>query len=248
MAASLARPAARSTTQSAARAVLRAIGRALPLLFNGRLLGRLGLWTLGAFFAWLAIGVFAFDPATHAIEAMLGSTSTVAHAFAGLFVFLTLVAAAIVTAIVAVATLAMPAIVALVAARYYPDLERRHGGRWQGSVRNAAFTLLMFVPLWLVALLLLGLPPLYLAVSWCLNGWLNQRLFRYDALAEHADPLELVEVPRHIRGRLFALGVIFAPLTLVPIVNLAVPLFAGIAFACLCLDALAHRRAELARR
>jgi hypothetical protein len=238
----------RSGTQTGARAVLRAIGRALPLLFNGRLLGRLALWTLGAFVVWIVIGIFAFDPATHAIEALVGSTSSVARALAGLFVFLTLVAAAIVTAIVAVATLAMPAIVSLVSNRYFPDLERRHGGRWHGSLLNATFTLLLFVPLWLVALVLLGLPPLYLAVSWCLSGWLNQRLFRYDALAEHADPEELVQVPREIRGRLFALGVIFAPLTLIPIVNLAVPLFAGIAFACLCLDALAHRRADLARR
>jgi hypothetical protein len=227
--------------------VLRAIGRALPLLFNGRLLGRLALWTLAAFVVWTVIGIFAFDPATRAIEALVGN-SGVARALANLFVFLTLVAAAIVTAIVAVATLAMPAIVSLVSNRYYPDLERRHGGRWHGSLLNAAFTLLLFVPLWLVALVLLGVPPLYLAVSWCLSGWLNQRLFRYDALAEHADPTELVAVPREIRGRLFALGVMFAPLTLIPIVNLAVPLFAGIAFACLCLDALAHRRAELARR
>jgi hypothetical protein len=247
MGAAVTHAAVRAGVQPAARAVLRAIGRALPLLFSGRLLGRLALWTLGAFVAWTLIGIFAFDPATRAIEALVGSTSTMAHALAGLFVFLTLVAAAIVTALVAVATLAMPAIVSLVSNRYYPHLEQRHGGRWHGSLRNAVFTLLLFVPLWLVALLLLGLPPLYLAVSWCLNGWLNQRLFRYDALAEHADPAELVEIPREIRGRLLALGVVFAPLTLIPIVNLAVPLFAGIAFACLCLDALAHRREALAR-
>jgi hypothetical protein len=238
----------RSGTQSAARAVLRSIGRALPLLFNGRLLGRLALWTLGAFVLWIVIGIFAFDAATGAIESLVGSTTTVTHALASLFVFLTLVAGAIVTAIVAVATLAMPAIVALVANRYFPDLERRQGGRWHGSLLNVAFTLLLFVPLWLVALVLLELPPIYLAISWCLNGWLNQRLFRYDALAEHADAAELVEVPREIRGRLFSLGVIFAPLTLIPIVNLAIPLFAGIAFACLCLEALAHRRADVARR
>jgi hypothetical protein len=227
---------------------MRAVGRALPLLFSGRLLGRLALWTAGSFVLWIAIGVFAFDPATAAIERIVGTTSAMAHALAGLFVFLTLVAGAIVTAIVAVATLAMPAIVRLVSERYFPGLEQRHGGRWHGSVRNAAFTLLMFIPMWLAALVLLGLPPVYLAVSWCLNGWLNQRLFRYDALAEHADPVELLAVPREIRGRLFALGVVFAPLTLIPIVNLAMPLLAGIAFACLCLEALAHRRDALAHR
>jgi len=232
----------RVRSTSAPRAVLRAIARALPLLFSGHLLGRLVAWTAGAFLAWIVIGWLALRPVADAIAALFGVTSAATHVLIGFGVLLVFVAGAIVTALMIVAAFAMPTIVRVVADRYFPDLERRQGGRWHGSLRNALFTLLVFIPAWLGALVLLPLAPLYLAMSWCLSAWFNQRLFRYDALAEHADAAELRQVPREIRGRLLLMGLLFAPLTLVPIVNLVVPLFAGIAFTYLCLDALARRR------
>ena len=238
--------AALAARDPAARALPRAIGRALPLLLSGRLLGRLVLWTAAAFAFWIVVGVFACHPAADALADAIGSGAA-ARVVAAIVVTLTLVVAAIVTALVAVATLAMPSIVKLVAERHFPDLERRRGGSWHGSLRNVVVTLAIFVPVWLASLVLLAVPPVYVAVSWLLSGWLNQRLFRYDALAEHADAEELARGPREIRGRLVALGVIFAPLALVPVVNLAMPLFAAIAFACLCLDALARRRAANVR-
>lgn len=223
--------------------MLRAIGRALPLLFSGRLLGALALWTAGAFLLWLAVAVVAFDPLTRAVAGWLGApTSTGVYAGVAIFVGLMFVLLAVLTALIAVSVLAMPAIVRLVTSRHFPALEERHGGTFAGSMRNLAATLALFAPAWLLALVLLPVPPLYLALSWALSGWLSQRVFRYDALAEHADAAELATLPRAIRGRLFLLGVLFAPLTLVPIVNLAIPLLAGIAFACLCLDELAHAR------
>jgi len=234
--------AGRMRSTSAPRAVLRAIARALPLLLSGHLLGRLVLWTAGAFVAWIVIGWLALRPVTDGIAALLGVTSAATQVLISFGVLLVFLAGAIVTALMIVAAFAMPTIVRVVSARYFPDLEQRHGGRWHGSLRNALFTLLVFIPAWLGALLLLPLAPFYLAVSWCLSAWFNQRLFRYDALAEHADAAELRELPREIRGRLFIMGVVFAPLTLVPFVNLVMPLFAGIAFTYLCLDALARRR------
>jgi len=84
----------------------------------------------------------------------------------------------------------------------------------------------------------------YIAASLLLNAWLNQRLFRYDALALHADREELRQVVRDARGRLFALGLVLAPLSLVPLVNLVAPLYAGIAFAYLCLGELAALRSS----
>jgi len=162
---------------------------------------------------------------------------------AALVVIAALAVAAVLSALVAIAVFTMPTIVRLVSARHFPALERRRGGTWHGSVRNALVAVAVFVPLWLASFLLLAVPPLYLAVSWCITGWLNQRLFGYDALAEHADRAELAALLRARRGRLLLLGVLLAPLTLVPIVNLVLPLFAGVAFACLCLDELARYRA-----
>jgi len=48
---------------------------------------------------------------------------------------------------------------------------------------------------------------------------------------------------RAARGRMFALGLILAPLSYIPIVNLFAPLYAGVAFTYLCLDELAVARA-----
>jgi hypothetical protein len=242
----VARSADRVGRAGAVRAVLRALRRALPLLLDVRLLGRLVLWTALAFAIWIGIAVVAWEPATKALADAVGGGNAGVYAGVGIAVGVLFVAAAVVTALVAVATLAMPAIVQLVARKHFPSLERRQGGTWYGSLRNLVLTIVLFLPAWVFALVLFALPPVYLAVSWSLGAWLNQRLFRYDALAEHADRAELVRIPRQIRGRLFLMGLIFAPLALVPIVNLAVPLLAAIAFACLCLEALARDRVHVA--
>ena len=224
------------------RAVLRALRRAVPLLFSARLLGSLALWLLGSILLWIVIGVLVYAPATDALVGVLGGG--IGERIAGaLIVMVAIAMAALLTALVAIAVFTMPAVVRLVAARYFPSLERRHGGSWHGSTRNLVVTLGLFIPAWLASFALLALPPLYVAVSWSLTGWLNQRLFRYDALAEHADRAELAALPRALRSQLMLLGIVLAPLALVPIVDLFLPLFAALAFACLCLDALARRRA-----
>jgi hypothetical protein len=223
------------------RALARALRRALPLLFSPRLLGALALWLLGSIVLWIVIGLFIYEPATNALAGVMG-TGIGERIAAALFVMVSIALAALLTAVVAIAVFTMPTIVKLAAARWFPALERRRGGTWHGSLVNVAVALGLFIPAWLASFLLLAVPPLYVAASWCLSGWLNQRLFRYDALAEHADRGELEALPRAIRGRLFLLGALLAPLALVPIVDLLLPLLAALAFACLCLDALAQQR------
>ena len=84
---------------------------------------------------------------------------------------------------------------------------------------------------------------MYVAVSLLLNAWLSQRMFRYDALAEHATADEIRAVLRENRVRLLGLGLTLSPLSLVPVVNLLVlPIYAGIAFTELCLSELARLR------
>ena len=70
-------------------------------------------------------------------------------------------------------------------------------------------------------------------------------MFRYDALAEHASASELDAVLRENRTRLLGLGLVLAPLSLIPIVNILVlPIYAGIAYTELCLAELAALRAR----
>jgi cobalamin biosynthesis protein CobD/CbiB len=96
----------------------------------------------------------------------------------------------VVSSLLLVAWLMTPAMVAMVARRRFPALERRgRGTRWQGLVWSLACTLaavvalVLSIPLWLVPPLVLILPPLI----W---GWLTYRVLAFDALAEHATPTE----------------------------------------------------------
>jgi uncharacterized protein involved in cysteine biosynthesis len=232
-------------------AVLRALGRALPLLADRRVQGLVLLPLLGAVLAWTALAIAFWTPLSAGLAALVTRAATAvgagnldwAGAIAGnvfAFVVLTLVVGAV--GLAAVAVLAGPVFVRAVETRYFPSLERRRGGTIAGGAWNAATALAVWLAAWLTALPLLLVPGFALAVPLLLGAWLNQRLFRYDALAEHASADERRVIFRAARGRLFALGLVLAPLALVPVVNLAAPLYAGLAFTCLCLDELAALR------
>ena len=96
----------------------------------------------------------------------------------------------------------------------------------------------LWIPMALAALPFLLFPPVGVPLSLCASAWLNQRLFRYDALVEHASSEERGILFRTASRRLFGLGLALSPLSLVPFVNLMAPLYAGLAFTCLCLDEL----------
>jgi len=214
-------------------------------MLRGRIVAVVLVPLVAAAALWAVVGWFAWKPLSHWLGTTLGGgddgwSFLAASAAAAALLML----AAVLTALVAVAVLAMPVIVATVAERDFTELARRRGGTFTGSLVNAAVAIIVFLPLWLLALLLLFLPPVYVAVSLCLSAWINQRLFRYDALALHAAGDEMREVIRSARGRLVLLGLVLAPLSLVPVVNLLAPIYAGVAFTYLCLDELARLRAR----
>ena len=234
--------------------IVRALVNAAPLVFDRRVLALVFVPFLAAMVLWF-VGWFAFGGAmTDAVAALVarglalfgldprpGAFATATGAIVA-FVLLTLVAGAV--ALAAIAVFAGPVFVRAVEVRYFPALERRRGGTIAGSLANAAVALAVFVPLWLVTLPFLFFPVVGLPLSLALGAWLNQRLFRYDALAEHASADELHEVVGAARGRLMGLGLVVAPLALVPFVNLLAPLYAGLAFTYLCLAELAALRAR----
>jgi hypothetical protein len=69
-------------------------------------------------------------------------------------------------------------------------------------------------------------------------GWLNQRVLRYDALAEHATSDEMQRLFSERRGALYALGAILALLAYVPFVGFVAPVLFGLAFIHLLLGEL----------
>ena len=114
----------------------------------------------------------------------------------------------VIVSLLFVAVFMTPAMVALVAERRFPQLERKKGGTllaslfWSlGSTVLAAIALVLSIPLWLVPPLILILPPLI----W---GWLTYRVMSYDALADHASSEERRQIFQENRGALLGIGVL----------------------------------------
>jgi len=160
----------------------------------------------------------------------------------GIAVLAVLLPIVLITSILAAELVAMPVVVPWVAARRFPGLEERKGGTVTGSALNAARAIVPFILLWVVTLPLwftgigaLVLPPV-------LSAFLNQRLFRYDALAEHASVDEYRLLLARARGRLYLLGLLLGFVYYIPLVNLAAPVLSALAFTHFCLAELARIR------
>ena len=122
----------------------------------------------------------------------------------------------LVLTLVLVAALTAPAIVRLVAARRFPDLQALQGASWwQGLGWSLACTLAALValvlstPLWLVPPLVMVLPPLI----W---GWLTCRVLSFDVLAYHASAAERRQVLRGRRWSLLTIGILCGYLGALP--------------------------------
>jgi hypothetical protein len=152
-----------------------------------------------------------------------------------LFLFVPVV---LMTAVLIISVVSMPAMVAHVGERDYPRLARRKGGTFAGSVWNAFVALALSMLLFAVTLPLWLLPLLWPVLPMVLFGLFNQRVYRYDALAEHGTPAEIAEVIARNRGELFLLGVALAIVGHVPLVGLAMPVYGGLVFIHYCLARL----------
>ena len=114
----------------------------------------------------------------------------------------------VIVSLLFVAIFMTPAMVALVAERRFPGLERKKGGSmvasvfWSlGSTVLAAIALVLSLPLWLIPPLILILPPLI----W---GWLTYRVMSYDALVDHASSEERRQIFKEHRSSLLGIGII----------------------------------------
>jgi len=158
-----------------------------------------------------------------------------------LFLFVPVV---LITAVLIISIVSMPAMVVHVGEREYSDLARRKGGTLAGSLWNALVSLVVFLVLFAVTLPLWLFPLLWPVLPVVLVGYFNQRVYRYDALAEHATAAEIAEVVARNRGELFLLGVAVALIGHVPLVGLAMPVYGGLVFIHYGLARLAESRDE----
>ena len=157
---------------------------------------------------------------------------------AKILIFLTFIPLVWLTALLILSTFGMPAMVEHVASRRFPQLARRHGGGIAGSIWNGVVALAGLIGLGLISVPFWLLPPLWPLIPVVIMGWLNQRVLRYDALAEHASSDEMQRIFASRRGTLFIMGAILALLAYVPFVGFVAPVLFGLAFIHLLLGEL----------
>ena len=199
----------------------------------------LALWTRTAL--WLAevITRYTADAASY-VNLDIGNVALIAANIVLILLFIPLV---YLTALFILGIFGMNAMVDYVASRSFPQLERRRGGGAVGSSTNAAGAFLGMLGLFIVSIPLWVVPPLWPVIPVLVLAWVNQRLLRYDALAEHADKAEMHQLFRERRGALYGLGLVMALAAFVPLVGFAAPVVFGLAYIHYLLGALSHRRA-----
>lgn len=235
------------------RSIIAALTGALKSLFAPRMLA-LVLWPmLGATVLWVGLAFFFWGSWHAGMASWIASTPAeqwMANSFLAavsgylitMVLVMLLVPAIYVTALVITAVFAMPAMVNHVAAKHYPGLERKQGGTNAGSVANSAVAIVIYCVAWIITLPLWLISPLAIALPIVLSAYLNQRLFRYDALAEHASKQEFDLIIERASGKLYILGAIVGLLQFIPVLNFFSPVYIGLAFIHLCLAELEQLR------
>jgi hypothetical protein len=190
------------------------------------------LWLAGLMRQWI-------ETATVFLSWDAANAATIA---AKVIIVLMLVPLVQLTALLILGLFGLPAMVEHVAARRFPALARRRGGGFAGSVWNSVVALFGMLLLGALSLPLWLAPPLWPVIPVLILGWVNQRVLRYDALAEHATADEMRAVFAGTRGALYALGAGLALLSYVPVLGLFAPVLFGLAFIHLLLGELEARR------
>jgi CysZ protein len=206
----------------------------------------LALWGTVAIALWVRIAVWLGGMLRQWLEAApfvarldIGDATLIAAHVALFLLFVPLV---YLTALFILGVFGMQAMVEHVASRAYPGLERRRGGGVAGSLWNGCVALAGMLLLGLVSLPLWLAPPLWPVIAVAIFGWVNQRLLRYDALADHADRGEMLRIFRGRRMPLYLLGVFLALIAYVPLIGFLAPVAVGLAFIHYLLGALARER------
>lgn len=229
-----------------------ALSRAFRDLFQFRILW-IVIWpVLAATLLWLVLGVAFWESFSGWIAnglTAIGIQSWLEgveprwiansiQAMAHLILFVPLV---FITALVITALFAMPALIRLVADRDYPQLKRENGGGIAGSLLNALLAIGVFIAIWTLTLPL-WLTGAGLVVPFLAATYLNQRLFRYDALAEHASREEMQALFSTCQSSWWGLGLLTGLLQFVPFINLLAPVLTALAFIHFGLARLANLR------
>jgi CysZ protein len=232
--------------------VLDALSRAFRDLFRFQVLW-IVIWpVLAAALLWIILGIAFWDTISGWIAGGLTAIGVqtwledieprwVAYGIQGVVHMMLFVPLVFATALVLTALFAMAALIRLVADRDYPKLEHKSGGGFVGSLVNALIAVVIYLGIWLITL------PLWLLgagmiIPFVAAAYLNQQLFRYDALAEHASREEMRAIFSTHRASLWGLGLLTGLVQFIPFFNLFAPVLAALAFIHFALARLAALR------
>ncbi len=239
--------------------VMRALGSAFRSVLHPKILA-LAVWPmLAALALWLGLAWFYWDHWSQWLSSLSAGPGVsdwllqrglpdLVHYSVLVLLWLLLAPMILITALLIAALIEMPLIVNFIAARHYPALDKRRGGTIVGSIFNALVAVLVFATLWIATLPLWLTGVLAPVVPVVLSAYLTQRLFRYDALSDHASAEEYRAILEASWGRMYVLGFLLALLYYVPLFNLLVPILSGLAFTHFGLVELARLRQEGVRR
>ena len=229
------------------KAVVQAFVRAGRDLLRGDVLWQV-LWPpLLAALIWTVAGIAFWTEALMVLEGFLPALpwsgwDVLTRWAAGFLLVVALVSLTYVTALLLVAVVALPLLITRIAARDYPDLVRHGENPFWGSLGNTLAAGAVFIVVGLVTLPLLLIPGLVLVLPLVWTAWLNQRTFRFDALAEHATRAEVRRLVSEQRSAFIWAGLGTAALAYVPLLQLFAPAFTALVFVHLGLGALRRLR------
>jgi len=220
--------------------ILDALTKGFRDLFQFRILWIVVWPMLAAVLLWLVLGVTFWDTFSGWIVSGLNALGIqhwldsleprwVANAIQAILHMILFVPVVFTTALLITAFFAMPALIRLVADRDYPQLKRESGGSIAGNLLNAVLAIVIFIAIWVLTL------PLWFigvgaAMPFIAATYLNQRLFRYDALAEHGNSEEMKVLFSKYQSSWWGLGLLTGLLQFVPLLNLFAPVLTGLAF------------------
>lgn len=164
-------------------------------------------WEPGVAFAHVLIDHLQITQALRRLLDMVG-LSGLHGVIAPLVLVVTVVPVIVILCLLTVAQIMVPAMVKLIRARRFPDLQTRGDEGWlRAMLRSvgwtvlAAVVLLVSLPLWLIPPLSAVIPP----VIW---GWLSYRVMTGDVLSGVATKDERATIFKTHRGPLWAIGLI----------------------------------------
>jgi hypothetical protein len=208
------------------------------------------LWPpLASLFVWALVARAIWAPARERLQASFPDWSWLTQGWladwvANIFLLMGFAPLVYFTTLMLLAAFALPRMMTIVADSDYQDIVRQGRGALWGSIVNTLVAGSLFVIGWLLTLPFILIPGVLLVMPFFWLAWINQRTFRFDALAEHATPPERSRIVREARTPLYMAGGISALLAHVPIVNFLAPAWTALLFVHLCLMRLRLERRE----